>query len=117
MVVVTELALDLLRQLHGLCLGFALGNGEESSFTAMDLTPFTRLQKLQLCSFHSGLASELGWRLGLPPSLRVLHVDGLEAEIFYVSRPRHPPGTGGRIVNICHVAVSTARPDRMRCCV
>jgi len=73
-----------LAQLHGLDLGFVLALGPQTTFDAMDISRFTRLQKLQLRHYSPGRAHELGWWLGLPASLRVLHLDGLEATCFMV---------------------------------
>jgi len=97
----SDMTFTMLWQLHGLDLACALSLGAEAgSFSNMDVTLFTRLQKLQLRSFNSERATALGWRLGLPPSLRVLHVDGLEAKAFHVSRACHASCMSARNVPI-----------------
>jgi hypothetical protein len=73
------------RQLHGLDLGFVLKLRNETTNPTLDFSRFTRLQKLQLRDHDPARASPLGWRLGLPLSLRVLHLDGLEAASFMAS--------------------------------
>lgn len=72
-------------QLHGLDVGFVLALGTQTTFDALDVRRFTRLEKLQLRHFNPGRAQELGWSLGLPSSLRILHMDGLEAVCFMVN--------------------------------
>ncbi len=72
-------------QLHGLNLGFALALGLLAGLTKLDLSRFARLKKLQLSGFNSVRASQLGWRLILPRSLRVLHMDDVDDSAFVVS--------------------------------
>jgi len=70
--------------LCGLDLSSALAAGPETGLSALDLARFSRLQTLQLSGLNPSVASTHGWRLGLPLSLRVLHMDGLEAGSFVV---------------------------------
>ncbi len=72
-------------QLHGLDLGFVLALGTQTAFQRLDVSRFTRLQKLQLRYHNPGRARELGWGLGLPASLRVLDLNGLVAPCFMVN--------------------------------
>lgn len=65
-------------------LGLALTLGAYTGLRGLDLSRFARLKKLQLSGFNPARAIELGWQLVLPLSLRVLYMDGLEAEMFLV---------------------------------
>ena len=85
-------SIPAMAQLHGLNAGFALDLGElgeSAGLAGLDLTQFARLKKLHLIGFNSARASELGWQLVLPRSLRVLYLDGLENESFVVSPHRY----------------------------
>ena len=53
--------------------------------SALDITRFTRLQTLCMNGFDPLRSCICGWRLNLPLSLRVLHVDGVEAATFEVT--------------------------------
>ncbi len=72
-------------QMYGLDLGFALTLAPVMGASAYDVSRFSRLETLQLCGFNPARASELGWRLVLPPSLRVLRMERLKATAFDVS--------------------------------
>lgn len=76
-------------QLHGLDLRSALAAGPETGLSALDLTRFTQLQTLRMSAYSPSQASGHGWRLGLPLSLRVLHMDDLAAESFEVNTTSH----------------------------
>ncbi len=53
------------------------------------LSRFTRLKKLQLSGWDPARADQLGWRFVLPESLRVLYMDDVQGDIFWVSAQPH----------------------------
>ena len=71
-------------------LGFALTLGAYTWLSGLDLRRFARLKKLQLSGFSSDRAYELGWRLILPRSLRVLYMDAMKEERFVVGLQPQP---------------------------
>lgn len=74
--------------MYGLDPGFVLALENSAGPDAVDVSRFTRLKKLQLSGFiphtESELCGQLGWRLGVPLSLRVLCMDGLDAAEYMV---------------------------------
>ena len=110
--------LHAVAQLHGLDAGFTLALGTQTTFDALDVSRFTRLQKLQLRHYSPGRARELGWWLGLPASLRVLHLDGLNSPLFMVNpncTPNLTESTAGPHERR-HMSRGMPQPDCCSCC-
>jgi hypothetical protein len=59
--------------------------GRAASLAVPDVSRFTRLETLRLRSFSPQKAIDSGWRLGLPASLRTLHLVELDAAGFEVA--------------------------------
>ena len=76
---------DLPRQLHGIDLGPVIDVGMDTH-NPLDMRKFKRAHKLQLRRYNMAKAADRGWRLGLPFSLRVLHMEINEVATFVVSR-------------------------------
>ncbi len=83
-------SLTLLRQLRGLDLGYMLSRGYFTGLDGLDVSRFTRLETLGLSAFDPVRASELGWGLFLPRSLRALYMNDLESAGPMVSPQADP---------------------------
>lgn len=57
----------------------------------LNMRKFKRLQKLQLRRYNARRGIDRGWRMGLPPGLRVLHIEMDEVTHFMVRRPHQVP--------------------------